>query len=524
LTKHYGSGTEMNQKILAGVNILADNVASTLGPRGRNVILQERGKRPIITKDGVTVAGFIDLEDPIENAAAQIIKQAASQTNLEAGDGTSTATVLAREILLQSQRYISSGIPPVEIQRGIERAVEAISKRLTEFSRPITCEEDIAQVATISANNDSFIGKLIAKAVLGAGKDGAITVAEARAARTSLDFIEGFRMDAGFTASAFITDERRRSVTYDDPLLLITDEKIECVQDIMGVLELSAREARPLIFVASEIEGQALAAMIMNALKGTLKVAAVKAPRYGTERHNVLKDLALSTGATFISRSEGKKLKDVKLIDFGTASRIDITRTCTTVIGGTGDPAIIERQIEALKEDVLNEQDLHECEKIQDRIARLASGIAIIKVGGMTEVEMTERKHRVEDALEAVKAAQMEGIIPGGGSALLRAVSGLNVDVDSNEQEIGVKILFSSVEAPLRQMALNAGQSPDVICAQVQEAITSGDYGYNFVTGEIVDMFEAGIIDPVKVTKAALQNAASVAGTLITTNFAVIQK
>jgi len=312
LTKHYGSGTEMNQKILAGVNILADNVASTLGPRGRNVILQERGKRPIITKDGVTVAGFIDLEDPIENAAAQIIKQAASQTNLEAGDGTSTATVLAREILLQSQRYISSGIPPVEIQRGIERAVEAISKRLTEFSRPITCEEDIAQVATISANNDSFIGKLIAKAVLGAGKDGAITVAEARAARTSLDFIEGFRMDAGFTASAFITDERRRSVTYDDPLLLITDEKIECVQDIMGVLELSAREARPLIFVASEIEGQALAAMIMNALKGTLKVAAVKAPRYGTERHNVLKDLALSTGATFISRSEGKKLKDVK--------------------------------------------------------------------------------------------------------------------------------------------------------------------------------------------------------------------
>lgn len=524
MTKHYGSGEEMSRKILSGVNILADNVASTMGPRGRNVILQEKGKRPIITKDGVTVAGFVDLEDPIENAAAQIIKQAASQTNLEAGDGTTTATVLAREIMVQSQRYISSGVPPIEIQRGIERAVEAISERLTEFARPITCEEDIAQVATISANNDSFIGKLIAKAVVGAGKDGAITVEEARAIKTSLDFIEGFRMESGYAASAFITDERRRAATFDDPLLLVTDTKIERVQDIMGVLELSAREARPLVIIASEIEGQALATLIMNAIKGTLKIVAIKAPRYGEERQNILKDLALSTGASFVSRSEGRKLTDVKLVDFGTAKRIDITRTQTTIIGGNGDHSLIDRQIDALKEDMLAEQNLHECEKIQDRIARLASGIAIIKVGGMTEIEMTERKHRIEDALEAVRAAQMEGIVTGGGTALLRAVHELDVDVPSLDQEVGVQILISAVEAPLRQMALNAGKSPDVVCTQVKEAVISGNRGYDFAAGKIVDMFESGVIDPVKVTRVALENAASVAGTLLTTNFAVIQK
>ena len=433
MTKHYGSGSEMNQKILSGVNILADNVASTLGPRGRNVILQEKGKRPIITKDGVTVANFVDIEDPIGNAAVQIIKQAAAQTNIDAGDGTTTSTVLARAILNRAQKYISAGVPPVEVQRGIEKAVEAIVSNLEGIARPIKSEEDIAHVASISANNDNTIGNLIAKAVSAAGKDGAITVEEAKSHKTSLDLVEGFRMDAGYAATAFITDERRRAATYDDPLILVTDEKIEHVQDIMKILELSAREARPLIFVATEIEGQALAAMIMNAIKGTLKVAAIKAPRYGEERQNILKDLAVSIGATFISRSVGKRLQDVKLVDFGNASRIDITRAQTTIIGGRGNQGLIDRSINDLKADLQSENSLSECEKIQDRIARLASGIAIIRVGGLTEVEMTEKKHRIEDALEAVRAAQMEGIVPGGGVALMLATNELDVEVDNDD-------------------------------------------------------------------------------------------
>jgi len=514
----------MNQKILTGVNILADNVASTLGPRGRNVILQERNKRPIITKDGVTVANFIDLEDPIENAAAQIIKQAASQTNTDAGDGTTTATVLARAILQGAQRYISAGVPPIELQRGIERGVHAIAENLEALGQPITCEADIAHIASISANNDNVIGNLIAKAVSAAGKDGAITVEEARSHQTSLDLVEGFRLDAGYAATAFITDERRRAATYDNPLLLVTDEKIEHVQDIMGVLELAAREARPLIFIATDIEGQALAAMIMNALKGTLKIAAIKAPRYGEERQNILKDLALSTGATFITRSNGKKLKDVKLVDFGTASRIDMTRYQTTIVGGNGDQAYIDRQIAVLKEDLIEEDNLHECEKIQDRIARLASGIAIIRVGGSTEIEMIERKHRIEDALEAVQSAQEEGIVPGGGTALLKASRNLKVQVENDSQQIGVNILVKATEAPLRQMATNAGKSPDIICDQVCAKLKKGSFGYNFVSGKIEDLLEAGVVDPVKVSRTALQNAASVAGTLITTNCAVIQK
>jgi len=512
----------MNQKILNGINILADNVASTLGPRGRNVILQEKNKRPIITKDGVTVAEFVDLEDPIENAGAQIIKQAAMQTNLDAGDGTTTATVLSRAILTKAQKYISSGVPPIELQRGIEKAVEVIVDNLKEASQPISCEEDIAHVATISANNDKTIGNLIGRAVSAAGKDGAITVEEARSHQTSLDLVEGFRMDSGYAATAFITDERRRAVTYDNPLLLVTDEKIEHVQDIMGILELSARESRPLVFISTEVEGQALAAMIMNAIKGTLKIAAVKAPRYGEERQNILKDLAISTGASFISRSQGRKLSEVKLTDFGTAARIDITRSQTTIVGGEGDQDLIDEQVEELKSDLIREENLHECEKIQDRIARLSSGIAIIRIGAATEIEMVEKKHRVEDALEAVRSAQMEGIVTGGGTALIRATTNLEVDVDNDDQLLGVEIIKAAVQAPLRQMALNAGRSPDIVCNTVLNL--EGNIGYNFLTDEVEDLLEAGVIDPVKVTRTALQNAASVSGTLLTTNCAVIEK
>jgi len=363
---------------------------------------------------------------------------------------------------------------------------------------------------------------LIARAVSAAGKDGAITVEEARSYQTSLDLVEGFRMDAGYAASAFVTDERRRAVVYEDPMLLVTDEKIDNVHDILPILELSARESRPLVFVSTEVEGQALAAMIMNAMRGTLKIAAIKAPRYGEERQNTLKDLALSTGATFISRSEGKRLRDVKLVDFGSASKIDITRTQTTIIGGSGDPDALTTQVESLKGELVEEENLYKCEQIQDRIARLASGIAIIRVGASTEIEMVEKKHRIEDALEAVHSAQLEGVVSGGGVALWEATRNLDIVVDNTDQSLGVEIIKESVEAPIRQMALNAGRSPDIICDLISHA--EPGIGYDFITGTLVDMLESGIIDPVKVTKTALQNAVSVAGTLLTTNCAVIEK
>ena len=522
MSKHYDSGSNLNQKILEGINVLADNVASTLGPRGRNVILQEKGKVPIITKDGVTVAGFVDLEDPFQDAGVQIIKQAASQTNMDAGDGTTTATILARAILKNAQRYISSGAAPIELKRGIDKAVNQVVQSLKDMAVPISSMEDISHIATVSANNDPFLGKLISRAVDSAGKDGAITVEESRSRETTLDLVEGFILNSGYAASAFVTDERRRMILYDDPLLVVTDEKIENVQEIFSILELAAREGRPLIFIASEIEGQALAAMIMNAIRGTLKVAAIKAPSYGTERNNILRDLALSVGATFISRADGKRLQDAKLKDFGTAQKIEITRYQTTIVGGSGDPDVIEDRVQSLKEEVIHEENLHECEKIQDRIARLASGIAVIQIGAPTEIEMTEKKHRIEDALEAVKSAQLEGIVPGGGVALLRAGNAIDINPDNADQQLGAKILAHAIIEPIRQMALNSGESPDLILEKIKTY--DGNNGWDFVKGEIVNMMEEGIVDPVKVTRTALQNAASVAGTLITTNHAIIQK
>jgi len=521
MTKHFSSGIELSNAILEGVNILADNVASTLGPRGRNVILQREGYMPIVTKDGVTVAKFIDLEDPIQNAGAQLVKQASSQTNLDAGDGTTTATVLTRAILNKAQRYITAGHAPIEIKRGIDKAVVAITTQLEADSTPIRSLEDIEHVAIISANGDKKVGKLVAKAIDCAGKDGAVNVQEARGFETSLDLVEGFRMSAGFAASAFITDERRRAVTYENPLLLITDEKIDTVQELMPILELGAREARPLIIVASEVEGQALAALIMNCMRGTLKIAAIKAPSYGEERRAVLEDLALSTGATFISRSNQKRLRDTKLTDLGSCAKIDITKYQTTIVDGSGSVQEIDNRIEQLKEELRQEEHLNVCNTIQGRIARLASGIAIIRVGAATEVEMTEKKHRIEDALEAIRSAQSEGIVTGGGIALFRLSQALEVETDNETQAVGVAIIKEALQEPLRQMAINAGMSPDLVVSQVSG--TTGNTGINFATGEVVDLSEAGVVDPTKVTRSAIQNAASVAGTLVTTNFAVVE-
>ena len=522
MTKQYCSQTELHKKILEGVDILADNVASTLGPRGRNVILHQKGMNPFTTKDGVTVAKFVELGDPIQNTGARIIKQAAEQTNTEAGDGTTTSTVLARAILKQSQRYLMAGASPIELKRGIDKAVKVVVEKLEEQSVPISSEQDIAHIATISANGDESIGKLIATAVDSAGKDGAISVEEARSLETSLELTEGFIFDSGYIAGAFVTDERKQSVVYDDPLILVTDYKIETVEEIYPILEVVAREAKPFIIVAEEIEGQALAALIMNTVRGTMKIAAIKAPRYGEERRAILHDLALSTGATFVSRLSGLKLREVKLEHLGLAEKIESYKNRTTIAGGKGDWEEVEERIEAYKSEIDQTEDIRECEKIQERITKLASGIAVIRVGAATEIEMIEKRHRIDDALEAVKSAQQEGIVPGGGVALIRAAHNLDVEVSSEDQTLGVKIVQKAVEEPIRQMAINAGESADLILAAIADE--NYEYGWDFANATLTHMINDGIIDPTKVTRCALQNAASVAGALITSNHAIVEE
>jgi chaperonin GroEL len=514
LSKHYSSGADLSAKVLRGVNILADNVASTLGPRGRTVLLQQAGKRPFVSKDGVTVADHVVLDDPIENAAVHILKQASSQTNTLAGDGTTTSMVLARAILQEAQKHIVAGVPPIEIKRAIDRATEVLVENLREASTPIQSEEDIAHIASISANNDETIGNLIAKAVDCVGKNGSITVEQARSTLTSLDLREGFSFDSGFIANAFVTDERRQAVIYEEPFILVADTKIDKVDQILPILEAVAREGRPLIIVASEIVDQALAALIMNTVRGTMKIAAIKAPRYGEERRGILKDLCLATGAAFITKSGDMKLEDVKLSHLGSCEKIDIVKNSSTFIGGKGDYENVEKQIESLKAEIENTDDLHECERIQERITRLASGVAIIKVGAPTEAEMIEKRHRIEDALEAVRAAQQEGIVPGGGVALIRALP-------KKSGSPAERIVYEAVKEPIRQMARNSGESPDLILEQVQRA--KGNRGYNFATGKMGDLLEEGVVDPVKVTITALTMAASAAGTLLTTGYAIVE-
>ena len=365
MTHEYDNGSSLREKALRGVNVLADNVASTLGPRGRNVVIHQKGKNPFVTKDGVTVAKFVELEDPFENAAAQIIKQASSQTNQVAGDGTTTATVIARSILENSQKYLAAGVSSIELKRGIDKAVKEMANKLEEQSKPIRSREDIAHIATISANNDKTIGELIATAVDKVGKDGAITVEEARSVETALDVLEGFRFDSGYLATAFVTDDRRGAMRYENSYVLVTDYSIESVEEILPTLELVARENKPLVIVAENVEGQALAALIMNSMRGTMKVAAVKAPRYGEERRGILDDLALSVGATFISRESGMQLRDVKLENLGVAKTIESLKNMTTIVGGKGDFEAIDNRIESLKEVILQTDSMHECEKIQ---------------------------------------------------------------------------------------------------------------------------------------------------------------
>ena len=521
MSKHYQSGTGLNEKILNGVNKLADNVASTLGPKGRNVILHKKGGSPIVTKDGVTVAKFIEFDDPFENVGAQILKQAAQNTNTNAGDGTTTSTVLAREILVQAQKYLASGVSPVELKRGMDKAVAEIVNNLDELSIPVSSLQDIKHIATISANGDENIGELVSTAIDLVGKDGSIAIEESKSLTTTLDTVEGFRFDSGYFSKSFVTDQRRGAVVYDDPLILVTDHRIEQLEEILPILEVVARENKPLIIVAEEVEGQALAALIMNTVRGSMKIAAVKAPRYGEERRGILQDLCISTGATFISRSGALTLAETKLEHLGRAKKIDVIKNNTTIIDGESDWDEVEKRIASLKEEITQTDDIHECERIQERITRLASGVAIIKVGGATEIEMMEKKHRVEDALEAVRSAQQEGTVTGGGTALVRAAHKLKVTTDNNEQAIGVEIIKQSLTGPIKQMALNAGESPDLIINRIVKTKNTRQ-GWDFSTGKMVNMYEAGIIDPKKVTRNAIENATSVSSTLLTTSCASV--
>lgn len=527
MKKSYDNGNSLNTKITKGVNTLADNVSATMGPKGRNVILQHSGVYPLITKDGVTVAKFVTLDDPFENAGVQVIKQAAIQTNEDAGDGTTTATVLARSLLVEAQKYIAAGASRIDIKRGIDKAVESVVSELKDTAKPISSVDDIAFIGTISANNDKEIGELIALAIDRVGKDGAITIEDSRSRETSLSLKEGFRFDSGLVSPQFCTDTKKAMAFHMNALVLVTDSAISNVRDLMPILELASRDGRPLVIIAEDVTGEALAACIMNAIRHKetgmgMTVSVVKAPRYGEERREILSDIAAVTGATFFSRFSGKKIKEAEMTDFGLASRIESSQRFTTIVDGQGDQDDISEIIEGLK-SMLKEVEVgsSESEKIQQRITRMASGVAVIHVGGATAVEMGERKDRIEDALNAVRSAQLGGTVPGGGVALLSSSRVLGELVaDNSDEMMGFSIVKQALEAPFRQMAFNAGYSADLKINEIRNS--EEEMVCDFRTGEIIPVQTSGIIDPVKVTISALTNAASAATTLLMADYAII--
>ena len=522
--KHINFDKSLNEKILKGVDILTKAVSATLGPKGRTCIIKGKNSKPLITKDGVSVARAIELEDPFENLGAQIIKQTAESTVLSCGDGTTTAIVLAHAIITKAQSYIAAGDSVVELRKGINKALEKTIEIIKPHAQEITSLEQIEQIATISANGDKTIGKLISLAVDKIGKDGSITIQESRTSDTVLELSEGFSFDSGLLAQAFINDERRGCLKYEDCLILVTDKNISSIDEILPILEIVARDGRPFIIIAEQVEGQALAALIMNTMKGTMKAAAIKAPKYGEERRDVLSDIALVTNAKFISRDSGINFKNIKLLDLGVAKIVESNKQFTTIVSSNSDPTKISEKIESLKNQLLNTENLRICEKIQDRITRLSSGIAIIKVGGATEVEMIEKKHRIEDALEAVSAAQKEGVIAGGGTSLFRASKYLeSIEVENDQQAHGVKIIKKTICEPFKKIAENAGESSDVLLLNILTELDNWDIGYDMSSTKLCHMYESGIIDPFKVVRCALENAVSAASTLLTTSVAVVE-
>ncbi len=506
---------EARQSILAGVNKLAEAVKVTLGPRGRNVILDKKFGSPTITKDGVTVAKECEFEDAFENMGASLVKEVASKTSDNAGDGTTTATVLAQAIYREGIKNVTAGANPMDLKRGIEAAVEAIVAELKKMSKPIKDKKEISQVGTISANNDKTIGEIIAEAMEKVGKDGVITVEEAKSMETSLEVVEGMQFDRGYISPYFVTDAERMEAVLQDCYILINEKKISNMKDLLPVLEQIAKMGKPLLIVAEDIEGEALATLVVNKLRGTLHVAAVKAPGFGDRRKAMLEDIATLTNGKLISEDLGIKLENIKLNDLGRAKRVVIDKENTTIVEGAGDSAAIEGRVKQIRTQIEDTTSDYDREKLQERLAKLVGGVAVINVGASTETEMKEKKARVEDALHATRAAVEEGIVAGGGVALLRTVATLDAMKLEGDQAIGVRIVRRSLEEPLRQIAQNAGKEGAVVVDEVRK--NKGNYGYNADTDEYGDMVKFGIIDPTKVTRTALQNAASIAGLMITT-------
>ncbi len=515
MAKQISFGDEARAKILKGINQLSNAVKATLGPKGRNAVIEKKFGAPTITKDGVTVAKEIELQDPYENMGAQLVKEVSSKTSDVAGDGTTTATILAQAIFREGAKNLSAGANAMDLKRGIDRAVLVVTKELEAMSKPCQSKKEISQIGTISANNDETIGELIAQAMEKVGKDGVITVEEAKSAETSLDVVEGMQFDRGYISPYFVTDSERMEVSLEDVLILIHEKKISSMKDLLPVLEQVAKAARPLVIIAEDIDGEALATLVVNKLRGTLNVAAVKAPGFGDRRKAMLEDIAVLTGGQVISEDLGLKLENIKLEDMGRSKRITIDKDNTTIVEGAGDTQKIQARVKQIKAQVEETTSDYDREKLQERLAKIVGGVAVINVGAVTETEMKERKARVEDALHATKAAVEEGIIAGGGVALIRCLPVIEKLKLAGDQQVGVDIIKRAIEEPIRQITENSGVESSIVVDRVKKE--SGAIGFDANSETYIDLVEAGIIDPTKVTRTALQNAASVAGLMLTT-------
>jgi chaperonin GroEL len=507
----------------AGVDALANAVKVTLGPKGRHVLIEKKFGSPAVTKDGVTVAKEIELEGKLENVGAQMVKEVASKTSDVAGDGTTTATVLAQAIMTAGLKNVTAGANPMDLKRGLDAATSAVVASLRDMSREIADKKEITQVASISANSDHTVGELLADAFEKVGKDGVITVEEAKGTETLLEFVEGMQFDRGYLSPYFVTDSDRMEAVLDSPYILIHDKKISAMKDLLPILEKSMQSGKPLLIIAEDIEGEALATLVVNKLRGTLKVAAVKAPGFGDRRKAMLEDIAILTGATVVSEEKGYKLESATLDFLGQAKRIVLDKDNTIIVDGVGERAMITARVQQIKQQIENTTSDYDKEKLQERLAKLSGGVAVIKIGAATEPEMKEKKDRVDDALHATRAALEEGIVPGGGVAYLRALSALDaVQLDNHDQMVGVDIIRRALEAPLRQISANAGLEGSII---VQKVLTgTGDYGFNAQTETYGNLIEEGVIDPTKVTRSALEHASSVAGLLLTTEAVISDK
>ncbi|HHX4867961.1 TPA: chaperonin GroEL [Acinetobacter nosocomialis] len=515
-------GEDARSKMVRGVNVLANAVKATLGPKGRNVVLQKSYGAPTITKDGVSVAKEIELADAFENMGAQMVKEVASKTSDNAGDGTTTATVLAQAFIREGMKAVAAGMNPMDLKRGIDQAVKAAVGELKSLSKPSSTSKEIAQVGAISANSDANIGDLIAQAMDKVGKEGVITVEEGSGLDNELDVVEGMQFDRGYLSPYFVNNQQSMSADLDDPFILLYDKKISNVRDLLPVLEGVAKAGKPLLIVAEEVEGEALATLVVNTIRGIVKVCAVKAPGFGDRRKAMLEDMAILTGGVVISEEVGLSLEKATIKDLGRAKKIQVSKENTTIIDGAGEGAGIEARIKQIKAQIEETSSDYDREKLQERVAKLAGGVAVIKVGAATEVEMKEKKARVEDALHATRAAVEEGIVPGGGGVLIRAKAAIaGIKGVNEDQNHGIQIALRAMEAPLREIVTNAGDEPSVILNRVVEG--SGAFGYNAANGEFGDMIEFGILDPTKVTRTALQNAASIAGLMITTEAMVAE-